>query len=596
MNMYSLEIKKKVQVSNLLGGWADSLVNWAIKYIPVGEFFFVHNPLQYSESVRYRVSVDPTFGRDGSNIITDYGIDNGSINISGEFNLNFKGRPEVTSPLAIPLLNAVGYRTGKQEFIDFMGLLFYSRYTIYIPATVEMGLTAGVLNIQNFSHDSYALIWNDYDRNRRVEVVPSPNGFSFSRNTEDSFTIKFQGEFIVVKDINAEMKIAGVIGSVIRNPIFAIDQLQNLVQSCIDLPLSFTGYGIGLVRAWDRLKTWGADLQSSYLDVKDQFNKEGQLISKKFNTQKVDRALNSVSNKYEKFTSQKLGLDNTQTLTNNQKSVNPSVVSLNAKKLVRDASQIQNGVGTNLLCLPGETLEQKSIDANGSDFTKWILIDNYEPIQALIESGINIQANMLLSEMDNNFRYVQANSGESLEQFSERVLGDDSFAYQIAEFNNISIFDDITGLYIKVPDQNRFSNVLSLVNPISEKTLNIRVMGEDLALTDDRGLAISFNGDLDIVRGNDCLVSNLIDMIETPTDSLPIHSEWGNPYNIGEVIDINVLSTLADRMALILQSDSRVNGATVDNLSIDDDSLQIDFSLTNCLQVPIGKIRYNPKR
>ena len=579
--MFSIEIKKKFSIG-------ISLLDKVTKYIPIGEFFFVHNPMQFSEVNRFRISVEPTFGKEGNSVVTDYGIDNPVLQISGEFNLLFEGRPETKNPLALPLLNAIGPRTGRMEFEDFLGLLFFSRYATYIPATIELAGIAAFLAAKPLNHRDYAVIWNDYDRDRRVEIAPDPGGITISRDIQDSFCVKFSGNFIVVNDLNQSISLLRVF----RNPLNTIRRLTGLAQSIVNLPLSFTNYGLGLANIWTEIKDAVPNIVSTYDKMKSQFSKDGILIKKQFNTKVVSRKLDSIDSKLDYYDRQ-INNVSQSTLTENTRTVNPPLISNQSKDVEESSSYLNKKTGETILSYPGLTLEEIAIREEGSDFTNWILLDSYEALLAIEETMQGIQSSMQLAEHDSSFRVIQAIPGDSFETISRRELGDESLAVALSEYNKIPITAKLDGKFIKIPDDSRKSEIFSRGPVDSEKNLARRVLGEDLALTPERGIKIDYNGDLATEEGEGCLISNLIDLLEIPDNSLPLHPDWGNPYQPGEVYNSDAIPLLAKKLSLVLKQDSRVKSVDSSVITQDSDNAEVDFSIQTFVPLLPKKIRFS---
>lgn len=589
---YSFELKKKFKTGFSLLGQAGAALNTLIRYLPIGDVFFVNGPLQYTETKKFRVSAEPTFTtksnpNNGASVITDYGIDNSIIQLQGEFNLNWVASPIIKNPLAVPLLNATSQKSGRVEFEDFIGFLFTSRYAIWIPSSVDSALIATALGFFKFNHSDYALIYNDYDRNRRVEVIPGPNGISITRSVDDTFTIKFSMDLIVVKDINES--IFDLAFSVARNPYYAIDKAMNLSLSIVAIPLAFAKFQKNLDNAKESINK----MKEYFNRSKSQFTKNGQLAKDQFKKLSSGDYTTNAQTKYE---DQANNIESNNTLTDNQRTINPPIITDTARKIETEVKTVNNLIGLEIVALPGETLEELALNPEGSDFTDWILSDLYEPLDRLGESMTTIRANMIYAENVDGVRYAETIQGESLEDFARRNLGDESLAYSIAEFNNISYFDDISNRYLKIPDTNNKSNILTKLKPTSKRNIENIVLGEDISTTDDRDVAIDYTGDIAINQGFDCLLSGVIDALETPAGSLPCHIEWGNPYRISEVIDIDVYTAISNRLKYVIMNDSRIRQVESKPVEFDGDRIYLEFQIKTYLNDTNTKLRYNPRR
>lgn len=589
---YSFELKKKFKTGFSLLGQTGAVLNTLIRYLPIGEVFFVNGPLQYTETKKFRVSAEPTFTtksnpNNGSSVITDYGIDNSFIQLQGEFNLNWVASPIIKNPLAVPLLNATSQKSGRVEFEDFIGFLFTSRYAVWIPSSVDSALIAAALGFFKFNHADYALIYNDYDRNRRVEVIPGPNGISVTRTVDDTFTVKFSMDLIVVKDLNES--IFDLAFSIARNPYFAIDKSINLSLSIVAIPLSFAKFQKNLDNAKDNINK----MKEHFNRSKSQFTKNGQLAKDQFKKLAIGDYTTNAQVKYE---DQSSGIDTNETLTDNPRTINPPIITDTARKIEYEIKQINNLIGLEIVALPGQTLEDLALNPNGSDFSEWILSELYEPLDRLGESMTAIRANMLYAENVDGVRYAEVIQGESLEDFARRNLGDESLAYSIAEFNNIGFFEDLGNRYLKIPDASRINNILTKLKPTSKKNIERIVLGEDLATTDERDISIDYTGDLAINQGFDCLLSGLIDVLETPAGSLPAHIEWGNPYKISEVIDILVYTAISNRLKYVIMNDTRIRQVNSKPVEFDGDMILLEFQIQTYLNNTYTRLRFNPRR
>jgi hypothetical protein len=588
---YSFELKKKFKTGFSLLGQTGAALNTLIRYLPIGEVFFVNGPLQYTETKKFRVSAEPTFTtksnpNNGASVITDYGIDNSIIQLQGEFNLNWVASPIIKNPLAIPLLNATSQKSGKMEFEDFIGFLFYSRYTTWIPSSIDSAALATALFFSGFNHADWGLIWNDYDRNRRVEVIPGPNGVSVTRSVDDTFTIKFSMDLIVVKDINTGLEAAY---SIIRNPQYTIDKLMNLSLSIVAIPLAFAKFQTNIDNIIANVRKTNEHFNKS----KSQFSKNGQLAKDQFKKIINKDYVKSTQTKYE---DQAAGVETNETLTDNPRTINPPIITDSARKVEVEVKQINELIGLEIVALPGQTLEELALDPNGSDFSDWILNELYEPFDKLAEAMTSIRANMLYAENVDTVRYAEVIQGESLEDFARRNLGDESLAYSVAEFNNVSFFEDLGNRYLKIPDASRVNNVLTKLKPTSRKNIERIELGEDLATTDDRDIAIDYTGDLAINQGFDCLLSGLIDVLETPAGSLPAHIEWGNPYRVSEVIETDIYIAISNRLRTVIASDSRIKQVESRPVVFDGDSIYLEFDVKTYLSNNSSRLRFNPRR
>ncbi len=87
----------------------------------------------------------------------------------------------------------------------------------------------------------------------------------------------------------------------------------------------------------------------------------------------------------------------------------------------------------------------------------------------------------------------------------------------------------------------------------------MRALGTDLAL-DANGDLLVRNGDLDVIRGLECLQANLLDRMTTPEGDLLLHPRFGAglPDRVSQPLSDQLLAFLKAEVKRQLQKDPRV--------------------------------------
>ena len=591
MSSFSFEFRSRVE-TNLLGTATRGVVKTPsfLKSPLLGEFFFVVGPMDYKEQFRYRISVEPTFGRKGNSVVGDFGIDNNMIELNGEFNLLHSGRPEVVTP-TIPLVTgSTGLKTGSMEFQDFLGLLYFVRYDNYIPQSLDTTVLASVFSINHFDHSKHILIFNDYDRGRRVEVVPSPEGIIISRSTKDNFCYLWNMKLIVISDESGD-----IIESVIRNPFNTIGQLTNLVISVFNAPLAFSGVLVGLSGLVNAVKDSIKKLQNAYPLMKQQFNQDGQLIKNNFTgyKEKQNPLKEYVTALRQEFERQASGSDVTDSVRGTQNNTDTSFVQT-AQAAISQTIQLNYNAGSILIIRPlGMTLEIYAIQPNATSIS-YITNNTYLSILTLIIALNQISANMVIAGIDVNFYPYLVYAGDSFESIALKQLGDKNLADSLARYNNLKYAK--AGSIIKIPFTRQLDIFAKVIPDGTAKTMEIALLGQDLKLTDNRDFAIDATGDLDFEEGLSCYLSNMIDLIETPVNSLPVHEWWGNPVEIAEIPSEDLLKYYKQKLTQTIKADRRTQSVAFIGEYIQEDKFYIEMELTSIYNILPQKLTYSPSR
>ena len=557
----------------------------------IGEFFFVVGPTDYNESYKYRITVEPTLGRKGNSVVGDFGIDNNIIELNGEFNLLYQGRPEVVTP-TIPLITGSnGLKTGQMEFNDFLGLLYQVKYTSYIPQSIDIAILSSYFSFGNnyFDHSRHILIFNDYDRGKRVEVVPMPDGITISRSVQDNFSYKWKMKLIVVGDES------DLFLDIIRNPLNTITTLTNLSKSIINAPLAYTGLLVNLSSLANRALDSIQSVVDSLPLMLQQFNKDGLLIKNNF-TGFTDR-LDNVLRDY--FSVMTLNFDRLAANANIDDSVRGPIDNSdtnylqNAQTAATNISNLNYETGSALIPRPiNMPLEIYAIQPNATSIT-YIENNNYLSIINLTIAINQIIANMIIASIDVNFYPYLVYSGDTFESIALKQLGDKSLADSLAKYNNIKYLK--TGSIIKIPFTRQLQIFSKVLQDGTPKSMEIALLGEDLKVTENRDIAVDLTGDLDIEEGISCYLSNIVDLIETPINSLPVHEWWGNPVEIAEIHNEELLKFYKKKLTEIIKTDSRTLSVTFLSEIYEDDRFYINMEIFSIFNISPIKIKYSPQ-
>lgn len=556
----------------------------------IGEFFFVVGPMDYKEQFRYRISVEPTFGKTGNSVVGDFGIDNNMIELNGEFNLLHSGRPEVVTPTVPLVTGSTGLKTGSMEFQDFLGLLYFVRYETYIPQSIDTALLATYFTPDRFNHSQHILILNDYDRGRRVEVVPSPEGITISRSVQDNFCYKWNMKLIVVSEPGRSLA-----RQVLQNPFTAVGQLTNLLTSVINAPLAFSGVLVGLSGLANALKDSIKKLSTAYPLMKQQFNKDGQLIKNNFSgyKEKQNPLKEYVNALRQEFERQSAGSDVVDSVRGTQNNSDTSFVQT-AQTASTQAAQINYQTGSILIIRPlGMSLEVYAIQPNATSIS-YITNNLYLSVITLMSSLNQITANMVIAGIDVNFYPYLCYAGETFESIALKQLGDKNLADALSRYNNLKYVQ--AGSIIKIPFTRQLDIFAKVIPDGTAKTMEIALLGQDLKVTDNRDFAVDATGDLDFEEGLSCYLSNMIDLLETPINSLPVHEWWGNPVEIAEIPNEDLLKYYKQKLTQTIKADRRTQSVAFIGEYIEGDRFYIEIELTSIYNILPQKLTYSPSK
>jgi hypothetical protein len=538
----------------------------------LGEYFLLVGLTAYKEQFRYRISIEPTFG--GSSLV-DYGNDNNVITLNGEMHIYSSGKPpssgdsgslvgsfddgimagikqtaqnvasaaleraqEFASEVA-PLPGIDSWtRTGAMEFHDFVGLLYHIRnpdnpFTASSD-TQATKITTAMKNKKTLAE--YAIIFHDYGRDRHVEVAPPRDGITISRSVEDTNTYRFEMQLVVLRDMKSATFVQDNIFDRLKglSPSYAITRLIAAVESAIHLPLQLSGSLLGLVNTMQSAIIRTRGLVDQWDSMTDQFRADGMAISQGW--EGVKREVSEATGRGKKSLSERLA-DAENDVRELRSEISSSRANLaEIKARAYEAAGTWGRIAdelTALIVAPVGSLEQDS-QLPYADWTEVVENTVYQMALEVFRSSIQIAAEITIAETDNQFEVITASAGDSWASLAERMLGDRSLAAALAAYNLSNETTNPQGP-VKIPrTQNSFVYAKMPLSP-QPADLERAILGEDLALTEQRDFEVAPNGDLAVIAGEAALSNNIIDIIDTPQGSLPSIPEYGNPIKPGEL-------------------------------------------------------------
>ncbi len=573
----------------------------------IGEYFLLNGPLSYKEGYKYRISVEPVFG--GGAAVTDFGNDQGTLSLQGEFHIYYKGRPpEKTDPFspgsALNTFNAgqpgaaltssvsaakesftnyvkdsvasffpiagANVRSGAMEFQDFIGLLYGIRSDQGYTSLDTQGKLISLEFVEGkFNFTDYCLVYNDYGRSRSVEVVFQREGVSISRSVDDTNTYKWQLDLIVIRDRHdvTRQQIPEVLDQILGlNPYAVMNGITSLFDSMIRFPLKITDVALRMSGYFKRFTQLGGDLSDSFKQMKKQFNEDGKLARTTFQS-----GVNNVKSQLG-FQPKKNMWDRVVNQANQNKKLlkDASEAEYNLRyKLGNFIANIEDGLynlgGFLVANAPGQSLEGGAVQP-GADYTAWFTHPLYELFLDAYSNGVSMSANMVKAATDTNFSVYQASGGDTFESLAANKLGDPSLAGALAAYNGKPLTAGITGLSIKLPTARKLAIYAKMGTVVLAKDLERALLGEDLALTATRDFQIAANGDLDVVEGEPAFLNNVIDIVDTQLGALPQYPWFGNPALLGELPDVIARSAYVQKLIQAIQADPRTLSAALDEV------------------------------
>ncbi|TGJ99841.1 hypothetical protein EHO57_13860 [Leptospira langatensis] len=556
---------------------------------PTGvEYFFVNGPTQYSENFKYRTSVDKTFG---GTVVVDYGPDNHEIRMEGEFHIYFRGLPG-TPRGGIPgdsgngffqsalsagkalVSNAVGsyydsirtkylalaggdFRSGLQEFQDFMYMLHYSRSLD--PVQYTSGDPQGRKVVNFFSGlrlnwKEIAMVFRDYDRNRTVEVIVPQNGFTISRAVQDTNTYKYSLNLTTVRELDAK-----ILSPLVRsnfNPSRTISGLMNELENLVNLPLKLSGTLLGVAKFAQTFANSADRLKTSWGRMKDQFNLEGRLARKTFDSA---RSTLGIGGKTRGFSAEEIS--NAIDAAYSQSRAREADFRQALEKAESDLSAFLSAVGFFSIPISGSSSYAAESVKPGADFTAWIDNEAYDFAINARDILNETRAAINYAAIDDGFRIRKVGAGETYNSIAKAELGNAKLGEALARYNNDSDTTQLAKAAIKIP-YGKVTNIFTtLPEQFTPRDLEVALIGADLKLTENRGIAVAPNGDWALVEGDETLINNILDPIDFEQGSLPANPSIGNPIPIGSLPDDLVKNSYLAQILGQIRSDPRVSNA-----------------------------------
>ncbi|AXR66570.1 hypothetical protein [Leptospira mayottensis] len=557
--------------------------DYNLNTIESNEYFFVNGPLTYTENFKYRTSISKTFG---SSVVIDYGPDNHEIKLEGEFHIYHLGLPSKPSSsisggsgfvqsaftaaksivknqltsyynkLRSSYLSFGGgdFRSGLQEFQDFMFLLHYSKSLERVEYTSNDSQASKIVSLfyeKRFSFRTHALVFRDYDRNRIVEVVIPNNGFTISRSVSDTNTYKYSLTLVTVKELETQITSKSVRSNF--NVFRTISGLMNELENIVNLPLKLSGALLGVANGVQVFASSTKRVLTSWPRMKDQFNTQGKLARKTFENAKNELGIKT----------KKRGLSEDEILekieiTSKKSASHEAEFRQNLDTAINDSNSLTRLIAQVLIPVDSSgSIEAMSLQPN-ADLSDWIDNDVYRYTITIQEILTEIKAFLNTSSIDNEYKIYQVSPGDSWENVAEKTLGDKNLGQALARFNMSRDTVNLDKRAIKIPYGKNTNIYTPLPDNPNPKDLEIAIIGCDLKLNENRGIEISPTGDLALVMGDEALVNEKLDIIDMVEGSYLSDKTLGNPILPGEILDEMLKNKHIQNILSQFRSDPRV--------------------------------------
>lgn len=544
-NVFSFSFHKR----NKDGSLADSTL----------EYFFTVGASSYSENFKFRINHEPTFN--GGTILTDYGIGNGVINIDGEFHIYYSARPATTSsfagsfenPLADSIYNRSGVaskvestidnfnsldprdrdkRSGIVEFFDFCGLFFFSRdpLTGYESPDTQAAEILSRFNTKDrkFSYDKWGIVFNDYDRHRFVEIFIPSDGFTIKRSIQDTNTYQYSLQMITLRTWETNFRSIAV--KEFPNMFSRLTALINDIKNLIQTPLILTGTLLNVVNFMNSAIVQCRSVVDTFNNMRDQFDADGKLIGRTFQST-VDEIKASFGIRPKKNPLDADNLDKSREDFLSAVSSAQNKFGAEVAKAISKLEALINAMQGAVAPMPpagDDTTNPADVGLILDPVWGWGI--------AILDALVDAQAQLIYAQVDDSYGIYHPNPGDTWDTIAENELGDPSLATALAAYNRQDISKRIiANNAIKIPYGKRTYIYAKLPEGISNKILELGLIGEDLALTSDRDFKIAANGDFEVTQGDVTLLNNIVDLISTPVGSFIVDPTLGNPIPIGEL-------------------------------------------------------------
>ncbi|UOG50854.1 hypothetical protein [Leptospira noguchii] len=570
------------------------------------EYFFVNGPLSYTENFRYRTGIEKTFG---STVVIDYGPDNHEIKLEGEFHIYHLGLPSKPSSsvtggsgfvqsaftaaksivknqltsyynkLRSSYLSFGGgdFRSGLQEFQDFMFLLHYNKSLERIDYTSNDSQASKIISLfyeRRFCFRTHAFVFRDYDRNRIVEVVIPNNGFTISRSVSDTNTYKYSLTLIVVKELESQITSKSVRSNF--NAFRTISGLMNELENIVNLPLKLSGALLGVSNGIQVFASSTKRVLTSWPRMKDQFNYQGKLARKTFENSKNELGIKT----------KKRGLNEDEILekieiTSKKSTSHEAEFRQNLDTAINDSNSLVSAIAQVLIPVDSSgSIEAMSLQPN-ADLSDWIDNDVYRYTNTIKEILIEIKASLNTAGIDNEYKIYQVNPGDNWENVAEKTLGDKSLSQALARFNTSKDTLNLEKKAIKIPFGKNTNIFTTLPDNPTPKELEVTLIGCDLKLNENRGIEISPTGDLALIEGDEALINEKLDIIDIVEGSYVSDKTLGNPIIPGEILDETLKKKHIQNLLSQFRSDPRIKNATLLNTTQEKDTYYFNIKLVS---------------
>ena len=211
---------------------------------------------------------------------------------------------------------------------------------------------------------------------------------------------------------------------------------------------------------------------------------------------------------------------------------------------------------------------------------------NYIYLLGTLEFYVNFKAQFRLAENEDRFRIYQPTSSDSFYEIAKRFYGDSSYATEISSFNNLQLTETELPPTLLLPIENSLN--LNIVNRINEfqppypiEKIKNELLGYDLKLTSDKDLALTVNGDLDLISGDEAILQSLSDILSIPQGSILSDSELGNPISQeGGILQEDEIIDNSINLGAVIMSDPRIKDANLLSTYQDGDTIIYNYSVT----------------
>jgi hypothetical protein len=530
----------------------------------LGKYYLLNGPVAYSENYKYRVSVKPTFG--GSSV-TYMGIGNNTISLDLEvyiFQDNFvpdeRGNGIEGTGFSVQtktnFFALAERRSGYKEFFELLFLLNGSH------------VTDGQLNISNstpnpifdelnrsentFDYANYRLILRDFDRKRNVEVILAEDGMKVSRSVQDTNTYKINLNFIVVRDLGSRLNLGST--KVSQTNYFNVaNSIIGQINDLIMLPVVLAGSLLGMASSINTVVKNVMGISTTFKNAKNLFSATGKLIDASWSD-----TVRTINKKKERKSI-------AEQITEGDASAKQWVSDI-IKQIYEVTADIQSilDLSANQTVGNGVNSIEELANQPNSDFTDLIASETYGFGIRLMDLLEELKGEIISATADTEFGIYQIKSNDSFFTIADKELGDSGLAVALAQYNGMSVQSKLnvnsimripmgtpTGILYPVPDNPR------------PQDLEESLMGADIKLDAQRGIAVSPNGDIGIVVGDESLVNNVLDIVDIPIGSIPTEPAIGNPIIIGEILSYNSIIEAGEQIRSQIVSDPRVADATL---------------------------------